>query len=429
MLLHPHTRRATVARHLASSRTSGQSGQLQLRYPAVRVGRLCGCSSLSPRMLLLTSCLLHRCGLPRAPPALACASGLPPLDAAFVESLHGTATGLHTEQCEQSVESFDTGSWQGEGVAYALSEGDYVTHTVSSDRLTGPDAQFITGGAHIHQTRQPVLSDAEVDALKAEASAAMEAGLTSGYDQLSRASANLGEVRTVQLPEARAWLTTRLADTIFPMLSERFGIDQSSLRIHDSLIIHYDAAQGAASQVTHRDASLLSVNIALSQRGLDYEGGGTFFEGLRDDHTNSLLEAPHHAGEATSSQSSILTLDKGHCMCHASGLRHAGHRITSGERWVLVVFVLATHVTHAPRRLADGAEATALAGNLPQAMQMYRACVALDPNDDELHYGLSRCYAQMGQSAMARASLVTALSLYPPSPKLQVAGSPNLTHH
>ena len=52
---------------------------------------------------------------------------------------------------------------------------------------------------------------------------------------------------------------------------------------------------------------------------------------------------------------------------------------------------------------------------------MYRACVALDPTDDELHYGLSRCYAQMGASAMARESLVTALSLYPPSPKLQVA--------
>ena len=278
-------------------------------------------------MLLLTSCLLHRCHSAvggRALPPLACAAGLPPLDAAFLDSLHGTATALHTEQCENSVRHFDTGSLEGEGVAYALSENDYVTHTVRSERLTGPDAHRLSGGAHIHQTRLPVLSDAEVDALTAEASAAMRAGVTSDYDQLSRASANLGEVRTAQLPEARAWLTTRLADTIFPMLSERYGIEQSSLRVFDSLIIHYDADKGASSQVTHRDAALLSVNIALSQRGQDYEGGGTFFEGLRDDETFSD-EAPDHAGEATSSaaQSSILTLDKGHCMCHASGLRHA----------------------------------------------------------------------------------------------------------
>ena len=40
-------------------------------------------------------------------------------------------------------------------------------------------------------------------------------------------------------------------------------------------------SRGGVRQPVHRDASLLSLNIALSEGGgVDYAGGGTYFEGI-----------------------------------------------------------------------------------------------------------------------------------------------------
>ena len=62
---------------------------------------------------------------------------------------------------------------------------------------------------------------------------------------------------------------------------------------------------------------MLSFNIALNDR-FEYEGGGTWFEGLGQN----------------------LPIDKGHVCCHASGVMHGGHPITSGVRYILVGFVI-----------------------------------------------------------------------------------------
>ena len=89
--------------------------------------------------------------------------------------------------------------------------------------------------------------------------------------------------------------------------------------MYDALVIRYDAAKGGTRQPMHRDAALLSVNIALSSPD-EYEGGGTLFQ--------TVGGGP-------------VRLGRGHAMVHASGVRHAGAPITAGERWVLVVFALA----------------------------------------------------------------------------------------
>ena len=46
---------------------------------------------------------------------------------------------------------------------------------------------------------------------------------------------------------------------------------------------------------------------------------------------------------------------RGHAVCHASGVRHAGNVISGGVRWVLVVFVLAQAVPQLTRRCAERA--------------------------------------------------------------------------
>jgi hypothetical protein len=63
--------------------------------------------------------------------------------------------------------------------------------------------------------------------------------------------------------------------------------------------------------------SVLSFNVALNARS-EYEGGGTWFEGL---------------GRS-------LPIERGHVCAHAGGVLHGGHPITGGVRYILVAFVI-----------------------------------------------------------------------------------------
>ena len=152
------------------------------------------------------------------------------------------------------------------------------------------------------------------------------------------------------------------------------------------VVIRYDAAKGGTRQPMHRDAALLSVNIALSSPD-EYEGGGTLFQ--------TVGGGP-------------VRLGRGHVMVHASGVRHAGAPITAGERWVLVVFALAEGVPQHARRSAErGAEARR-AGRLAEARAAFDAAVVACPTDHEARHGLAIVQLMQGEDAEARRSLATA---------------------
>ena len=230
-------------------------------------------------------------------------------------------------------------------------EPSSTTYSVGEGNA-GPDEAILKCGHAIHATQSPVISQTECEAIVLEAREAMEAGMMGSFK--NTAASNHFEVHTHDLPKAREWLATRLYDTIFPLLGAFFGDpsdddncvnDPSELFVYDSLVIWYGAEHGGTRQPTHRDGSLLSVNIALSPPDA-FEGGGTFFESLTSD---CALQQP-----------------QGHAMCHASGARHSGASISAGERWVLVIFVNARRaVMHA--RCAAQLCASIQASPLPPA--------------------------------------------------------------
>ena len=225
---------------------------------------------------------------------------------------------------------------------------------------------------------------------------------------------NLAVVHTQQLPAARAWLARRLQDTFFPMVADRYGLQAASLRVFDSIIIRYNAIDAAEVRLpVHRDVSLISLNIALSSPTADFDGGGTFFEGLYDELASGATEA----AEAAASTAAALALPRGHALCHPSGLRHGAHRITRGERYVMIVFVLDESVAHTARRFSDLAGAYESRGELARAASILCAALEIEPFDHELHYGLANLQAQMGHADAARESLQTSESLYPQCPK------------
>ena len=76
----------------------------------------------------------------------------------------------------------------------------------------------------------------------------------------------------------------------------------------------------------------MTINIALSDSA-DYTGGGTLIEASGD----------------------VVRMEMGHAALHASGVRHAGHHITAGTRWVMVLFVFSREVPQLAWRCAERA--------------------------------------------------------------------------
>jgi len=220
----------------------------------------------------------------------------PPPLAALLDALRDRAEGTHAQECADAALNFPAHLDISD---CSFADDDFVTHRVepqvrAGPDLAGPDASRLRGATRIHQTVRPILSDEEIGALRAEASAAISSGLQSNFTYTQENK--LGEVHTADLPVAREWLTRRLHDTLYPMLSERYDLDPTKLRVFDSLIINYDASRGAVRQPVHRDASLLSINVALSSCS-DYDGGGTYFEGLRRRAPHTRDPPPPHEAQ------------------------------------------------------------------------------------------------------------------------------------
>lgn len=297
------------------------------------------------------------------------------------------------------------------------SDEDFKSHSVGSGNA-GPDEAALTRGDQVFQTVAPVLSDEECDALIAEARKVIAEGLDKTTESSSASgddddnnnnnsnptitNSQLGEARVSQLPLAREWLRRVLHKRFFPLLESRFGIPVRDLTLHDGLVIGYGYfGAGSRSQPIHRDSCLLSLNVALSAR-TDYEGGGTFFEGL----------------PATSG---TLYSERGHVTCHAGGTPHAGRGIASGERYVLVLFCIAKHQPELARRChARGMEERS-ANQLEQAQATFRAGLSVSPRDHLLHTSLGGIYMAQGNEAAARSCLALAAQGYSHCTKANMA--------
>lgn len=187
----------------------------------------------------------------------------------------------------------------------------------------------------VFETTQPLFSADECSMVVGEAArhfAAGRAGSGFTFDETSRSAAvadlprTLDFVNTIALP--------RVAATASACFGEAAVGDPRRLHLYRAIVVHYDAAAGLTHQMTHRDHSLITCVVTLNDRR-EYEGGGTWVEAL---------------GHS-------LTPPRGHAMLQASALRHGGHTIESGQRWVMVLFMLAEELRYGevrvPRRPAS----------------------------------------------------------------------------
>eukprot|EP01062_Namystynia_karyoxenos_P070673 TRINITY_DN6603_c0_g1_i1.p1 TRINITY_DN6603_c0_g1~~TRINITY_DN6603_c0_g1_i1.p1 ORF type:complete len:451 (+),score=84.78 TRINITY_DN6603_c0_g1_i1:40-1392(+) len=165
----------------------------------------------------------------------------------------------------------------------------------------------------------PLLSDAQCDAIKAEAE---EVSARIGW-LTSRADAPVRQ-RLSQLPRTTALVAELFSRRVAPALARHYDVPQSALFLRDGFVIRYTAPSEAAPGPTedeehiagldlHADSDMLTFNCYLSDPA-DFGGGGTFVK---------------YYG-------SVLHGDRGEALLHAGKLLHAGVPISHGTRYQLV---------------------------------------------------------------------------------------------
>merc|ERR1719291_1532606 len=97
---------------------------------------------------------------------------------------------------------------------------------------------------------------------------------------------------------------------------------------------------------------------------------------------------------------------------------HAGTAITSGERWVMVLFILSKNEIQIARRThAVGLELLDDPNLADNAKVAFEAGLSVAPNDHILHMGLGQIAHMRGEEEESIFRLMKASKLYPPSHK------------
>lgn len=108
----------------------------------------------------------------------------------------------------------------------------------------------------------------------------------------------------------------------------------------------------------HVDDGILALTLALSPRA-NYTGGGTFYEHLGEDH--------------------ILEMEQGYCTMRPGSVRHGGHRVVAGDRYILGAFLLISDRVEHVRRLNNQGRAARSAGDLRKARLLFKWALKLNP--------------------------------------------------
>jgi tetratricopeptide (TPR) repeat protein len=225
------------------------------------------------------------------------------------------------------------------------------------------------------------------------------------------------------VPEVKKWFLRTVQRRLFPLLAQAFPDFVESpedLCVDQTYLFKYTAETGGRTGV-HTDAGCLSFTLALND-GSEYEGGGTWFEGLQ------------HDGDASESNyNNVLEMRCGQVAIRPGGVKHAGHAVRSGVRYVIGGFCMNRRTPESVRQLLtpddfhesgsnqlralEAAVAlnphffgsyTLLAnehkrlGNLEKAQQILEYCLAhVHPLAGEAAYSLGMMYLDQGRHAQA----------------------------
>ena len=165
------------------------------------------------------------------------------------------------------------------------------------------------------------------------------------------------------VPAIREFIVEVFRKRFIPIVQHtnpKFAESVADLALDNCYLMKFTPQTGVRMDI-HCDDGCLSFTIQMNPKE-EYEGGGTWFEGLAED------ENDHKAG--------IVKMDVGHVHFRAGAIRHMGNTITSGKRYVIGGFAIHRSKIEDVRLLMRGNTNEEMDKSLP-------AVVALNPEYDE----------------------------------------------
>ncbi|GFH58152.1 tetratricopeptide repeat family protein [Chaetoceros tenuissimus] len=167
----------------------------------------------------------------------------------------------------------------------------------------------------------------------------------------------LGGDWLTNLPNTRQWFNEKLKTKLFPLLHHLFPEIVSSpsvLRAHSVSLLKYNITHPRTD--VHIDNGILAMTLAMTPKN-EYKGGGTFYEHF--DH--------------------VLPMDVGHGQFRPGSVRHGGHKVHSGTRYILGAFLLIQDRVEHVRRLKNRGSELRRIPDLENAAKHFEWALALNP--------------------------------------------------
>ena len=288
----------------------------------------------------------------------------------------------HAADCAKSCDKFYCAPKPAPGAAPPVG---VATRSISMGSV--PPEDFATEFAFpldlIRVTTEPVVS-------AAEAARAVELARSERVDENEYASGKyrLGGDWLAKMDATRAWFNGHLERSVFPAIAASFPeivTDVSTLRAHSVAVLKYNATHPRTD--VHIDNGVLALTLALSPRA-NYTGGGTFFEHLGED--------------------ALVEMDAGHATWRPGSVRHGGHRVTAGDRYIIGAFLLLSDRVEHVRRLKNRGADLRGAGDLAGAARHFEWALRVNPKCATCLKDLSEAHAAWAESSDAPRHLADA---------------------
>lgn len=190
-----------------------------------------------------------------------------------------------------------------------------------------------------------------------------------------------------EVPSVHEWFVRIVKERLFPLLCRQypdFVASPDDLCVDNAYLFKYNPTTGRRTDV-HTDSGCLSFTIALND---NYEGGGTYFEGLVQESGSKILEMK--AGEVT---------------LRPGGVKHCGYPVKEGDRYIIGGFCMARSKPEYVRQLLQSAE------DIPAL----EAAVCFNPSCDAPYNLLANAYSKNRMSDKAKEVLLYCLENVHPS--------------
>jgi len=188
------------------------------------------------------------------------------------------------------------------------------------------------------------------------------------------------------VPEVRDWFVERCRSRIFPLLKRKFPdfVDHiEDLVVDNAYLFKYIPQPGLRTEI-HTDGGCLSFTFALNSKE-DYEGGGTWVEGLSSDEDPEMGE--------------VIEMDVGQCTIRPGGIRHCGNPLKSGTRYIIGGFCMNKRRVEHVRQLVNNCPQRDSAQKINEALE---CAIALNPGCDAAYSNLAQIYENNGDKMKAK---------------------------